>query len=84
MAKTRQTPVEEPTPQRRGRLFWICILVLLEAVVWTVLSVAGVSETIATVVALVVGLGFVLALRERIWGADWREQLAAERAKRPR
>lgn len=82
MAKTRQTPVEEP--QRRGRLFWICILVLLEAIVWTILSVAGVSETIATVVALVVGLVFVLVLRERIWGADWREQLAAERAKRPR
>lgn len=83
MAKTRQTPVEEPT-RRGGRLFWICILVLLEAAVWTILSVAGVSEAIATVVALVVGLVFVLVLRDRIWGADWRERLAAERAKRPR
>jgi uncharacterized membrane protein len=83
MAKTRQTPVEEP-PARRGRLFWICILVLLEAVVWTILSVIGVSETIATVVALVVGVAFVIALRERIWGEDWRERIAAERAKRPR
>ena len=82
MAKTSKTPVEEP--QRRGRLFWICILVLLEAVVWTLLAVAGVSETIATIVALVVGVAFVVVLRERIWGADWREQLAAERAKRPR
>ncbi|MEV4421836.1 hypothetical protein AB0L40_17905 [Patulibacter sp. NPDC049589] len=80
MAKTPKTPVDEP--QRRGRLFWICLLVLLEAVLWTVLSVAGVPEGIATVVALIGGAAFVVVYRDRIWGEGWREQLAAQRATR--
>jgi quinol-cytochrome oxidoreductase complex cytochrome b subunit len=82
MARADRTPVDEP--RERGRLFWICVLVLIEFLVWTILAVAGVSETIATVVALVVGIAFVFAFRERIWGADWRERAAAQRAKRPR
>ncbi|WP_026910008.1 hypothetical protein [Patulibacter minatonensis] len=82
MAKTRKPPVEEP--KRRGRLFWICLLVLLEAAVWTILSVAGVSEGIATVVALVGGFAFVVVFNEKIWGEGWRDQLKADRAKRPR
>jgi arginine exporter protein ArgO len=82
MARADRTPVDEP--RQRGRLFWICLLVLIEAVVFTVLAVIGVSETLATIVALVVGVAFVFAFRERIWGADWRERVAAERAKRQR
>jgi hypothetical protein len=80
MAKTPQTPVEQP--KERGRLFWICLLVLLEAAVWTLLAVAGVSEAIATVVALVGGGAFVFAFRDRIWGEDWREKLRSERETR--
>lgn len=82
MARADRTP--DPEPKQRGRLFWICVLVVIEFVVWTVLAVAGVSETIATVVALVVGVAFVVVYRERIWGADWRERAAAERARRER
>lgn len=82
MAKTRPLPDEEP--RKRSRLFWICLLVLLEVLLWTALSVAGVNETIATIVALVGGAIFVLVFREQIWGEDWRRDLAASRAKRPR
>jgi hypothetical protein len=80
MARDDRTPEDEP--QRRGRLFWICVVVLLMAVVWTALKLVVDSETVRTVVAIVVGGAFVVALRERIWGADWRDQLAAERAKK--
>lgn len=82
MAKTRKPPVEEP--RKRSRLFWICVLVLLEALVWTVLSVAGAPDAVSLVVALVGGAIFVFVFREQIWGEDWREELAASRAKRPR
>lgn len=82
MAKTRKLPAEEP--QKRSRLFWICVLVLLEVVLWTVLSVVGVSETIATVVALAGGIAFVVVFRDRIWGDDWRAELEKSRARRPR
>jgi hypothetical protein len=82
MAKTRKLPDEEP--RKRSRLFWICVLVLLEALLWTVLSVAGVNETIATVIALVGGAIFVIVYRDRIWGEDWRAELEKSRARRPR
>lgn len=82
MARADRTPVDEP--RKRGRLFWICVLVLIEALVWTVLSVLGVSEAIATVVALVGGVVFVVVFREKIWGADWRQQLEAQRARERR
>ncbi len=82
MAKTRQLPDEEP--RKRSRLFWICVLVLLEVLLWTVLAVVGVSETVATVVALVGGVAFVVAFRDRIWGEDWRAELERSRARRPR
>jgi hypothetical protein len=82
MAKTRKLPDAEP--QKRSRLFWICVLVLLEVLLWTALSVAGVSETIATVVALVGGIAFVVVFRDRIWGEDWRAELEKSRARRPR
>jgi hypothetical protein len=82
MAKTRKLPDEEP--RKRSRLFWICVLVLLEALLWTILAVIGVSETIATIVALVGGAAFVIAFRDRIWGEDWRAELERTRARRPR
>jgi hypothetical protein len=82
MARADRTP--DPEPKQRGRLFWICVLVVLEFAVWTILAVAGVSETIATVVALAVGVAFVIVFRQRIWGADWRDQLAEQRARERR
>lgn len=81
-AKGRAPVVQEP--RRRGRLFWICALVLAEVLVWSVVSVVVDSETVRTVAALVVGAVLVVVLRHRIWGADWREELAASRARRPR
>ena len=83
MSKSRKPPVEEP--RKRGRLFWICVLVLVEIVLWTLVStVLGAPEAVALVVALVGGAIFVGVFREQIWGEDWREQLEATRAKRPR
>lgn len=83
MAKTRPQPDEEP--RERSRLFWICVLVLLEALLWTlVATVAGAPDAVALAVALVGGGIFVFVFRDRIWGEDWREELAASRAKRPR
>ncbi|MGX6448116.1 hypothetical protein ACVU7I_08645 [Patulibacter sp. S7RM1-6] len=80
----RRAPDPADAPKQRSRLFWICVLVLVEIVVWSVLAVIGVSETIATVVALAVGVVLVLSLRERIWGDDWRERIAAERERNAR
>lgn len=68
-------------PRRPGRLFWICALVLIMAVVWTALSAVLDSEGIRTLIAIVVGVGFVFLWRDRIWGEDWRERVAAEREK---
>ena len=79
MARVDRTP--DPEPKQRGRLFWICILVVIEFAVWTILAVAGASETIATVVALAVGVAFVIAFRTKIWGEDWKDQLAEQRAR---
>lgn len=69
---------EDDAPRRLSPLFWICLLVVIEAGVWTALS-AITSETVSTIVALIVGAGFVYLLRDKIWGADWRERMAAER-----
>jgi quinol-cytochrome oxidoreductase complex cytochrome b subunit len=82
MARADRTP--DPEPKQRGRLFWICVLVVIEFAVWTILAVAGASETVATVVALAVGVAFVVAFRSRIWGADWKDQLAEQRARERR
>jgi arginine exporter protein ArgO len=82
MARVDRTP--DPEPKQRGRLFWICVLVVIEFAVWTILAVAGVSETIATVVALAVGVAFVVVFRTKIWGEDWRQQLAAQRERERR
>lgn len=82
MARPDRTPDEEP--KRRGRFFWICLLVLLMIAVWMILKPIFGDETIQTIGAIVVGAGFVFVFRERIWGEDWREQLAAERAKQQR
>lgn len=82
MARDQRTPDAEP--KQRGRFFWICVLVVIEFAVWTILAVAGLSETIATVVALAVGVAFVVVFRERIWGDDWRRQLAEHRARERR
>lgn len=82
MARNDRTPDDEP--QRRGRLFWICLLVLLMAAVWTVLKLVIDSESARTIIAIVAGGAFVYAFRDRIWGAEWREQLAAEREKQQR
>jgi quinol-cytochrome oxidoreductase complex cytochrome b subunit len=82
MARADRTP--DPEPKQRGRLFWICVLVVIEFAVWTILAVAGASETIATVVALAVGVAFVVAFRGRIWGEDWKDQLAEQRARERR
>ncbi|WP_210491414.1 hypothetical protein [Patulibacter sp. SYSU D01012] len=80
----RRAPDPADAPKQRSRLFWVCVLVLVEVMVWTVLSVVGVSETIATVVALAVGVVLVLSLRDRIWGDDWRDRIAAERQRNQR
>ena len=69
-------------PRRFSPLFWICLLVLLEALVWTALT-AVVSEAVATVLALAAGAAFVFVLKDRIWGPDWRERLAAARQHPP-
>ncbi|WP_320673190.1 hypothetical protein [Patulibacter defluvii] len=76
----RNAPGDEDEPRRFSPLFWICMLVLLEAAVWTLLS-AVTSSAVSTVVALAVGAAFVFLLRDRIWGADWRERMEAERAR---
>lgn len=78
----RRTAQDEP--KRRGRLFWICLLVLLMIVVWMILKPIVGNETVQTIVAIVAGGAFVLAFRDKIWGEDWREQIAAERAKQER
>lgn len=82
MARNDRTADEEP--KRRGRLFWICLLVLLMIVVWTALKPVVDDETVQTIVAIVAGGAFVFVFRDKIWGEDWREQLAAERAKQER
>jgi uncharacterized membrane protein len=82
MARADRTP--DPEPKQRGRLFWICILVVIEFAVWTILAVAGASDVVATVAALAVGVAFVIAFRDKIWGADWKDQLAAQRARERR
>ncbi|MCK9250421.1 MAG: hypothetical protein M0P31_15780 [Solirubrobacteraceae bacterium] len=69
---------------QRSRFFWVFLLVLLEIAVWTVVMVVADSETAATIAALVVAGVFVFAFRERIWGADWRERMAAERERQQR
>lgn len=74
----------EVAPRQRGRLFWICVLVLVEALAWSALSVITDSGTFRMVAALAVGAALVIVLRDRIWGPDWREQLAASRGRRPR
>ncbi|MDX8153316.1 hypothetical protein SK069_17085 [Patulibacter brassicae] len=74
--------MDEP-PARRGRLFWICLLVLIEAAAWSVASIVTDSGTVRMLVALAVGGGFVLRYRDHIWGPDWREQLAEPRARQP-
>jgi hypothetical protein len=69
-------------PRVRGPFFWICVLVLVEMVAWTILS-RIVSETLSTVLALVLGIALVVLLRERIWGADWKQRFAAARDAQP-
>jgi c-di-AMP phosphodiesterase-like protein len=82
MARVDRTP--DPEPKQRGRLFWICILVVIEFAVWTILAVAGASDVVATIAALAVGVAFVIAFRDKIWGADWKDQLAQQRARERR
>ncbi|WP_022930326.1 hypothetical protein [Patulibacter americanus] len=82
MARADRTP--DPEPKQRGRLFWICILVVIEFAVWTILAVAGASDVVATIAALAVGVAFVVAFRGKIWGEDWKDQLAAQRARERR
>lgn len=82
MARNDRPADEEP--KRRGRLFWICLLVLLMILVWTALKPIVDNETVQTIVAIAAGGIFVFVFRDRIWGDDWREQLAAERAKQER
>lgn len=77
-------PAADEEPKRRGRLFWICLLVLLMIVVWTALKPIVGNETVQTIVAIVAGGIFVYVFRDKIWGEDWREQIAAERAKQER
>lgn len=79
----RPAQVGEP-PRERGRLFWICTLVLIEALVYSFASVVTSSGAVQLMLALAVGAAMVVVLRERIWGQDWREQLARSRARRPR
>lgn len=79
----RSDPVDEG-PKRRGRLFWICLLVLLMIVVWMACKPIVGNETVQTIVAIVAGGAFVFAFRDKIWGEDWREQIAAQRAKQER
>ncbi len=79
MARKDQTVDEEP--KRRGRLFWICLLVLLMIAVWMILKPIFGDETLQTIGAIVAGGIFVFVFRDRIWGEAWREQLAADRAK---
>ncbi|MEV4418528.1 hypothetical protein AB0L40_00965 [Patulibacter sp. NPDC049589] len=81
-AKVLPRPVAEP--RQRGRLFWICTLVLIEALVWSAASVVTSSGTVQLLLALAVGAVMVVVLRERIWGTDWREEIARSRARRPR
>ena len=52
--------------------------------VWTALKPIVGNETVQTIVAIVAGGIFVYVFREKIWGEDWREQIAAERAKQER
>lgn len=82
MARTNRPADEEP--KGRGRLFWICLLVLLMIVVWMILKPIVGNETVQTIVAIVAGGAFVFVFRDKIWGDDWREQIAAERAKQER
>lgn len=82
MARDDRHPDE--APQQRSRLFWICVLVLIEALVWTGLSVLGASGLLSTIVAIIVGVVVVFLLRDRIWGEDWRDQVAAERRRSER
>ncbi|MFA4928680.1 MAG: hypothetical protein WC558_09185 [Patulibacter sp.] len=84
MARNDRTDPVDEEPKRRGRLFWICLLVLLMILVWTALKPLVGNEGIQTVVAIVAGGIFVYVFRDKIWGEDWREQLAAERAKAQR
>lgn len=74
----------QDAPRQRGRLFWICALVLVEALVWSALSAVTDSGTARMLASLGLGVVLVIVLRHRIWGPDWRAQLAASRARRPR
>ncbi|MGE4425545.1 MAG: hypothetical protein AB7G37_03725 [Solirubrobacteraceae bacterium] len=76
---TPPAPGPSDAKPTRSRFFWVFLLVLLEIAVWIVVKVVADSENVATIVALVVAAVFVFTFRERIWGADWRERMAAER-----
>ncbi|MCK9250446.1 MAG: hypothetical protein M0P31_15910 [Solirubrobacteraceae bacterium] len=52
---------------------------LFEALVWTGLSAVVDSSTLRTVIAIGLGAALVFVLRDRIWGPDWRERIAAAR-----
>lgn len=77
-------PAAEGPQQRRGLLFWICVLVLVEALVWSAVSTVKDSGAVRMLVSLGVGAVLVVVLRHRIWGPGWRADLAASRARRPR
>ncbi len=84
MGRNDRTATPDEQPQRRGRFFWICLLMLLMIAVWMIFKLVIDSDATRTWIAIAAGAVFVLVFRDRIWGADWRERLAAERAEQER
>lgn len=69
--------------ERPSRALWVCVLVIVEILAWSAASVLVASEAARLAVAVAVGAGLAIAMRDRIWGTDWRAKIANSRARRP-
>lgn len=54
-------------PQKRSSLFWICLLVLVESIVYALVGLATSSGTIKFLAALIAGIALFYVLRKKIW-----------------